>query len=107
MSADPQAQGAWLNFFRSLTPDQQSLFSQASTASSATSPQSISSVANSPVPVGESLPPMPQVMPAGAQNATRVAGRRLQAGRIKKRPLNAFIAFRSKISCLPRAKKFH
>ena len=50
-----------MNFFHSLTPDQQSLLSQASTASSATTPQSIISAANSLSPAGQTLPPVPQV----------------------------------------------
>ena len=102
MSPEPTVD-ALLNLYHSLTPEQQELFSsqQSSASSAATSPQS--SAAMIPDPASPS--PNPRATPvtiagtragllsARGRGTPNVDGKSMA----KKRPLNAFMAFRSKI----------
>ncbi|ETN43367.1 uncharacterized protein HMPREF1541_02526 [Cyphellophora europaea CBS 101466] len=95
MSHDAQVQGA-LEAYYALTPDQQSIFSQLSaTPSSASSPQSPSSIdMNSPAS-HQSPQPASRAAVVGGRRVSRSRARQSQAAHHKKRPLNAFMAFRS------------
>ncbi|RMD44179.1 hypothetical protein DV735_g1008, partial [Chaetothyriales sp. CBS 134920] len=98
MTSEAEMQEAWANFFHSLTPDQHSLLTHASTASAATTPESSSGI-NSPTMTEDHLArsyiatDYQQIH--DAMQATRPASRRVRTGHAKKRPLNAFMAFRS------------
>ncbi|RMZ86826.1 hypothetical protein DV736_g5948, partial [Chaetothyriales sp. CBS 134916] len=89
MGTEAEVQEAWSNFFRSLTPDQRSLLTQASTASSATTPGNISVINRTEEHLASSY------ISTNVQQAIRARSRRVRASAIKKRPLNAFIAFRT------------
>jgi hypothetical protein len=96
MSNDAQLQGV-LEAYYALTPDQQSIFSQLSaTPSPSTTPQSLSPInTNSPASY-KSPQPVAHTMVAGGRTVTRTRGRQGQDAYHKKRPLNAFMAFRCK-----------
>lgn len=100
MGAEPQVD-ALLSLYRSLTPEQQSLFSsqQSTTSSPAVSPESsanmspYSTASPSPQPASDS--PLPSQLGTSRARARQVKN---TAAGGKKRPLNAFMAFRSEYS---------
>lgn len=96
MNLDAQLQGA-LEAYHALTPDQQSIFSQLSaTPSPSTTPQSLESIDMSSPVMYQTPQQAPRVMAVAGRRVSRPRARQNQAAYHKKRPLNAFMAFRCK-----------